>query len=296
MRPGVPGAVWTPRTELAYRFPGLRPYRDRRRVRQPGRSGRPGGQEPGPFGINGPRLDARGCGRGRLELLTSVHASRRSSHDDDCTHDRSCSGHRGDPGRRSCRRPHRRRRGLRHRRRVPPAGPVPRPDLRHPGRPGQPGRNLVDPPVPGRALRQRPVHLRLPVQAVARPVDRGGRGDPRLPRRGHRRGRPRPVHPLPAPGHRGQLVHRGPPVDRRGHPGRHRAAAAVHHRLPVDVPGLLQPRQALPARVGRHGPLPGPGRAPPAVARGPRPSGQARRRDRLRRHGRDADPRDSREG
>ena len=27
------------------------------------------------------------------------------------------------------------------------------------------------------------------------------------------------AHPLPAPGHRGQLVHRGPPVDRRGHPG-----------------------------------------------------------------------------
>ena len=92
---------------------------------------------------------------------------------------------------RARRRPHRRRRGLRHRRRAPPAGAVPRPDLRHPGRPGQPRRHLVDPPVPGRALRQRPVHLRLPVQAVARPVDRGGRGDPRLPRRGHRRGRPR---------------------------------------------------------------------------------------------------------
>ena len=173
-------------------------------------------------------------------------------------------------------------------------GSSPRPDLRHPGRPGQPRRHLVDPPVPGRALRQRPVHLRLPVQAVARPVDRGGRGDPRLPRRGHRRGRPRPAHPLPAPGHGGQLVHRGPPVDRRGHPGRHRTAAAVHRRLPVDVPGLLQPRQALPAPVGGHGPLPGRDRAPAAVARGPRPGGQARRRDRLRRHGRDADPRDSR--
>ena len=41
---------------------------------------------------------------------------------------------------------------------------------------------------------------------------------------------------------------RGPAVDGRGHPRRHRGAAAVHHRLPVDVPGLLQPRQALPAR------------------------------------------------
>ena len=34
----------------------------------------------------------------------------------------------------------------------------------------------------------------------------------------------------------------------------------------------------------------------PAVARGPRPGGQARCRDRLRCHGRDADPRDRREG
>ena len=101
--------------------------------------------------------------------LTGIRARvPEARHDDDCIHDRFRPGHRGDPGRRLRRRPHRRRRGLRYRRRVPPAGPVPRPELRHPGRPGQPGRNLVDAPVPGRALRQRPVHLRLPVQAVAR--------------------------------------------------------------------------------------------------------------------------------
>ena len=49
-------------------------------------------------------------------------------------------------------------------------------------------------------------------------------------------------------------------------------------------------------RVGGHGPVPGRDRAPAAVARRPRPRGQARRRDRLRRHGRDADPRDRGEG
>ena len=38
-------------------------------------------------------------------------------------------------------------------------------------------------------------------------------------------------------GSRPRLVHRGPPVDRGGHPGRHRAAGAVHRRLPVDVSG-----------------------------------------------------------
>ena len=196
--------------------------------------------------------------------------------------------------RRSRRRPHRRRRGLRHRRRAPPAGAVPRPDVRHPGRPGQPGRNLVDPPVPGRALRQRPVHLRLPVQAVARPaiaageeilayldevIDEDDLGQ-------YIRYRHRVTAASWSTEDRRWTVE----VTRE----RHRTAAAVHRRLPVDVPGLLQPRQALPAPVGRHGPLPGRGRAPPAVARGPRPGGQARRRDRLRRHGRDADPRDSR--
>src|SRR3712207_6925684 len=40
-------------------------------------------------------------------------------------------------------------------------------------------------------LGQRPVHLRLPVQAVARALDRDLRGDPLLPRRGHRGGRDR---------------------------------------------------------------------------------------------------------
>src|SRR6202042_2974127 len=50
------------------------------------------------------------------------------------------------------------------------------------------------------------------------------------------------------------------------------------------------------APVGRRRPLPGPGHTSPALARRPRPGRQARRRDRIRRHSRDADPRDSREG
>jgi len=92
-------------------------------------------------------------------------------------------------------------------RRAPPAGPVPRPDLRHPGRPGQPRRNLVDPPVPGvrsdsdlftYGYRFKP--WRGQSIAAAR---RSSPTSTRLLTR-----RPRPVHPLPAPGHRGQLVHR----------------------------------------------------------------------------------------
>ena len=48
------------------------------------------------------------------------------------------------------------------------------------------------------------------------------RADPRLPAGSHRREQPRPVHPLPAARHRGQLVLRHAPVDRRGHPPGHR--------------------------------------------------------------------------
>ena len=189
--------------------------------------------------------------RRHADVIKKTPRHGRLSHDDDCTRESSRAGHGGHPGRRARRRPHRRRRGLRDRRRAPPAGAVPGPDVRRPRGAGRPRRHLVDQPVPGCPLRQRPVHLRLPVQAVARPVDRGRGGDPQLPRRGHRGERPRAAHPLPPPGHRGRLVHGGAPVDRGGHPGRHRGAAALHHRLPVDVPGLLQPRQALPAAAGR---------------------------------------------
>jgi hypothetical protein len=146
-------------------------------------------------------------------------------------------------------------------------GAVPRPELRRPGRPGRPGRHLVDPPLPGRALRQRPVHLRLPVQAVARPVDRRGRGDPRLPRRGHRGGRP---------GGRTSATSTGSPRPA----GRPRSAGGPS-RSPGPTPasscgspptscGCARATTTTPsptAAVGGHGPVPGRGRAPAAVAR-----------------------------
>src|SRR5436190_14070987 len=69
MRPGVPGAVRTPRTELAYRFPGLRPYRDGRRVRQPGRSAGWTGRNLGPFGINDLTYDTFARARTPLDAV-----------------------------------------------------------------------------------------------------------------------------------------------------------------------------------------------------------------------------------
>ncbi len=91
-----------------------------------------------------------------------------------------------------------------------------------------------------------------------------------------------PAHPLPPPGHRADLVVDGAPVDGRGHPQRHRRAAADHRRLPVDVPGLLQPRRALPPRVAGHGAVRGHHRAHAGLARRPRHQRQAGARHRLR--------------
>ena len=51
-------------------------------------------------------------------------------------------------------------------------------------------------PLSRHPLRQRPLHLRLPLQAVDRRADRDRRRDPDLHGRGHRGERPRPAHPL----------------------------------------------------------------------------------------------------
>jgi hypothetical protein len=53
---------------------------------------------------------------------------------------------------------------------------------------------------PGHPLRQRPLHLRLPLQALDRRADRHRRRDPQVHGRGDRRERPRSPHPLRPPG------------------------------------------------------------------------------------------------
>ncbi len=103
-----------------------------------------------------------------------------------------------------------------------------------------------------------------------------------LPRRGHRGGRPRRADPLPPPRHRADLVVDRQPVDGRGAPERHRRAAADHRDVPVDVPGLLQPRRALHARVAGHGAVRGRHRAHAGLAGRPRHQRQAGARHRLR--------------
>ena len=67
----------------------------------------------------------------------------------------------------------------------------------------------------------------------------------------------------------------------------------THHlQLPLHVQRLLQLRGGLHAGVPRHGALRGPHRPSAEVDRGHRLRGQARRRDRQRRHGGDAGARD----
>ena len=79
------------------------------------------------------------------------------------------------------------------------------------------------------------------------------------------------------------------PLDHRCCSHRHRATAALHGEFLLGVPGLLPPLQGLYAGMDRHGGLQGPHRASATLARRPRLQEQERRRDRLRRDGRDAD-------
>ena len=73
------------------------------------------------------------------------------------------------PCNRTPRRADRRRRHLRHQRRLAPAGPLPGQELRDPRRPRTPRRHLGPVQVPRHPLRLRHVHPRLPLQAVDRP-------------------------------------------------------------------------------------------------------------------------------
>jgi hypothetical protein len=70
-------------------------------------------------------------------------------------------------------------------------------ELRRARSAGELRRHLADAQVPGHPLRQRPLHLRLPLQALDRAADRDRRRDPEVHGRGDRRERPRPAHPLP---------------------------------------------------------------------------------------------------
>ena len=84
----------------------------------------------------------------------------------------------GARGGRAFRRPDRRRRHLRDRRRLPPHQAVPRHELRRARGAGELRRHLAHPPLSRHPLRQRPLHLRLSLQAVDRRADRHRRRDP----------------------------------------------------------------------------------------------------------------------
>ena len=78
---------------------------------------------------------------------------------------------------RPLRRHHHRRRYFRHRSRLSPAGGMPDQALRHPGRSRRDRRHLGPVPLSRHPLGQRPLHLRLRLQALARATDRDRPGD-----------------------------------------------------------------------------------------------------------------------
>ena len=145
--------------------------------------------------------------------------------------------------------------------------------LRDPRGDGELRRDVVDAPLPRGALGQRPLHLRLPLQALDRRPDRDGRRDPRLPGRGDRRERPRPS--TSATGTTITAASWSSDENRwtlEADAGSTPASRSASVRLPLDVPGLLPPRRGLHARVARHSSA---SRArvvhPQTLARGPRP-------------------------
>ena len=131
-----------------------------------------------------------------------------------------------------------------------------------------------------------------------RQVDRRRAVDPALHPRDRRRGRHRPAHPLRPPRRARRLVERRGALDAsQVDAHRHRRGGRADLRLPVRVQRLLPLRRGLHAAAspGTRA-LRRPDRPPAALARGPRLRGQARRRHRQRRDGRDARPGDGRAG
>ena len=194
---------------------------------------------------------------------------------------------------RSLRRADRRRRHLRRRRRLPPDAAVPRHQLRRAGGAGELRRHLDDAPLSRHPLGQRPVHLRLSLQALDRRADRHGRRDPDLHGRGDRRERPRPAHPLPAPDLPAQAGRA------RTTSGRSRPPAPTPARPVRFTANFLWMCQGYYRHSEGYTPewegmadFKGQHRPPADLAGGPRLPRQEGGRHRLGRHGGDADPGD----
>ena len=128
---------------------------------------------------------------------------------------------------------------------------MPGQQLRHPRGAGRLRRHLAHPSLSRDPLRHRPLHLRLPLQALARRTDRDGGGDQPVPGRGDRGERSRPPHPLPASDRTRGLVERGEPLDHRREADRHGRGGPLHRGVPVDVPGLLPACARATPRAGR---------------------------------------------
>ena len=94
------------------------------------------------------------------------------------------------------------------------------------------------------------LHLRLPLQALARRADRHGRRDPQLHGRGDRGERPRPAHPLPPPDRLRALVER---ARTSGRSRRRGPTPARRSASPPTSCGCARATTATPRAIRRTG-------------------------------------------
>ena len=165
-------------------------------------------------------------------------------------------GERNDGHTRTFRRPHRRRRAVRHRRGLSPAGEVPGQELRHPRGPRLHRRHLGSVPLSRHPLRLGHVHARLFVQAVDRAEgDRRRAAISSTTSADRGRERHRQENPLPSSRQTRVVVVGGSALDGggRAHGGRGRNRdRALHLQFPVHVLRLLQIRRGLHAGIFGH--------------------------------------------
>ena len=172
---------------------------------------------------------------------------------------------------RTCRRRDRRRRHLRHRRRLAPAEPLPAEELRDPGAPRRPRRHLGSVPLPRHPLRLRHVHPRLPVPAV----DAARRPSPTARRSWTTSARPREEYGIDRHirfGHRVVAADWSTPsgaLDRAASSADGGRSTTSRCSFLFACSGYYDYDGATP-RIPRHRALRGPDRPSAALARGPR--------------------------
>ena len=125
-------------------------------------------------------------------------------------------------------------------------------------------RHLDHAQISGHPLGQRPLHLRLPLQALDHRADRDGSGNSEIHGRGHRRERPRPAYSLPAPDRRREP---GPAKRTSGPSTPPTPQRASRSASPPTSCGCARATTAIPKATRRSGTAWKPSREPSSTRR-----------------------------